>query len=59
MYLCDGLSADEGCDAAVTARTRCWWVRFRGFGELQYGKRFFLTPKGAANKNYVQPALLY
>ena len=40
------LSAGGGCEAAVNARTRCGWVRFRECGELLYG-RFPLTPKGA------------
>ena len=26
-YLGDRVSADEGCEAAVTARTRCGWVK--------------------------------
>ena len=25
-YLGDSVIAGGGCDAAVTARTRCWWV---------------------------------
>ena len=28
-YLGDRVSAGGGCEAAVTARTRCWWARLR------------------------------
>ena len=28
-YLGDRVSAGGGCEAAVTARTRCGWVKFR------------------------------
>ena len=33
----DSVSAGGGCEAAVTARTRCWLVRLRECGELLYG----------------------
>ena len=45
--------------AAVTARTRCWWVKFSGCGELLYDRRFPLRLIGAAYKSYVRPAILY
>ena len=35
-YLGDRVSAGGGCEAAVTARTRCGCVKFRESGEL-YG----------------------
>ena len=28
-YLGGWMSAGLGCEAAMTARTRCWWVKFR------------------------------
>ena len=31
-----------GCEVAVTARTRCGWVKFRECGELLYGTGGFL-----------------
>ena len=31
-YLGDRVSADGGCEAALTARTRCWWIKFRKCG---------------------------
>ena len=45
--------------AAVTARTRCGWVKFRECGELLYGTGFPLKQKGAVHRNYVRPAILY
>ena len=58
-YLGDSVSAGGGCEAAVTARTRCGWVTFRQCGELLYGRRFPLKLKGAVYKSYVRPAMLY
>ena len=37
-YLGDRVSAGGGCEAAVTARTRCGWVKFRECSELLYGR---------------------
>ena len=39
-YLGDRLSASGDCEAAVTARVRIGWVRFRECGELLLGNRF-------------------
>ena len=58
-YLGDRVSAGGGCEATVTVRTRCWWVKFREYGELLYGRRFPLRLKGAVYKSYVRPAILY
>ena len=58
-YLGDRVSAGGGCEAAVTARTRCGWVKFMECGELLYGRRFPLRLKGAVYKSYVTPAILY
>ena len=57
-YLGDRASAGGGCEAAVTAITRCGWVKLREFGELLYG-RFPLKLKGAVHKSYVRPAMLH
>ena len=38
IYLSDRLSAGGGCEAAVTARTRCEWIMFSECGELLYGE---------------------
>ena len=39
-YLGDRLNASGGCKAAVTARVRIGWVRFRECGKLLLGNRF-------------------
>ena len=41
-YHGDMVSAGGGCEAAVTARTRCGWIEFRECGELLFGRRFSL-----------------
>ena len=46
-YLGDRLNASGGCEAAVTARVRIGWVRFRKCGELLLGNRFPLKMKGS------------
>ena len=38
-YLGDRLNASGGCEAAVTARVKIGWVRFRECGELLLGNR--------------------
>ena len=58
-YLGDSVSAGGGCEAAVTARTRCGWVKFRECGELLYGRRPPLRLNGAVYRSYVMPAMLY
>ena len=39
-YLGDILNSSDGCEAAVTARLRIGWVRFRECEELLLGNRF-------------------
>ena len=58
-YLGDKVIAGGGCQAAVTARTRCGWVKFRECCELLYGKKFPLRLKGVVYENYVRPAIQY
>ena len=58
-YLGDRVSAGGGCEAAVTVRARCGWVKPRECGELLYGRRFPLKQKVAVYKSYVRPAILY
>ena len=41
-YLGDWVSTGGGCEAAVTARTRCGWVNFKECSELLYDWRFSL-----------------
>ena len=53
-YLGDRLNASRGCEAAVTARTRVEWKKFRHCGDALFGKRFSLQ----INKRYIR-AMLY
>ena len=58
-YLGDRESAGGGCEAAVTASTRCRRVALKECGEWLYGRT--LPPKlnGAVDKSYVRLAVLY
>ena len=55
----DRLNASGGCEAAVTARVRIGWVRFRKCGELLLGNRFPLKMKGKVYRCCVRSAILY
>ena len=50
-YIGDRLNACGGCEAAVTAITRCGWVKFRECIELLYGRGVY--------ESYIRPAILY
>ena len=52
------MSAGGGCEAAVTAITRCGCVMFRECGELLYGRRLNLKLKQAIYKSCVRPAIV-
>ena len=58
-YLGDRVSAGRGYQSSVTARAGCWWVKFRGCGELSYGWALPLRLKGAVCKSYASPAIMY
>ena len=58
-YLGDRVRAGGGCEAVVTAKTRCGRDKLRECGELQYGGMFPLKLNGTAYKCYVRPAILY
>ena len=51
------VSVGGGCEAAVTARTRSGWVKFRECGELLYCRRFPLRLMEAVYMRYVRPAV--
>ena len=53
------MSAGGGCEAAVTGRIRCGWVKFRECGELLYGRRYPVKLKAAVYESYVRPAILH
>ena len=44
-HLRDRVSAGVGCEAAVNARTRCWWAKSMEYSEFLYGRRFPLKMK--------------
>ena len=58
-YLGNRLNASGECEAAVTARTRVGWKKFRECGKILFGKRFFLWMKGKIYKSYVRSAMSY
>ena len=45
-YLGDRMNASGGCEAAVTARARIGWVKFKECGELLNSKKFLFRTKG-------------
>ena len=56
----DRLDSSDGCEVAVTARTRIGCVRFRECGELLLGDRFSLNIlKGKVYRCFVRLAILY
>ena len=58
-YLGDRRNASGGCEAAVTAKIRIGWVRFRKCEELLLGNRFPLKIKGKICRCCVRSAILY
>ena len=60
FYLGDRLDSSDGCEVAVTARTRIGCVKFRECGELLLGDRFSLNIlKGKVYRCCVRLAILY
>ena len=55
-YLGDRVNAGGGCEAALTARARIGWVKFRECGELLNSKRFSLKLKGMVYWSCVRSA---
>ena len=58
-YLGDRLNASGGSEAAITARTRIGWIKFRECGKLLYGRKFSLKMKGKIYQSCVRSAMLY
>ena len=58
-YLEGKLSSSGGCEAAVTARVRIGWVKFRKYGELLLENRFPLRMKSKVYRCCVRLAILY
>ena len=57
-YLVDWVNAGGGCEAAVTARARIGWVKFRECRELLNSKRLSLKLKGMVYGSCVRLAML-
>ena len=58
-YVGDRLNATGGCEAAVTARPRIGWMKFRECSEILKGKRFSFKMKGKVYESCVRSAMLY
>ena len=58
-YLGDRLNSSGGYEAAVTAKVRIIWARFRKCGKLLLGNRFPLKIKGKVYSCCVRSAKLY
>ena len=53
------LDASVGSEAAVTARTRTRWMKFRECGELLYGRKFSLKMNERIYQSCERFAMLY
>ena len=58
-YLEDGLNASGGCEAAVAARVRVGWARFRECGTLLLRNRLLLKTKYKVYRCCIRSAILY
>ena len=53
------LNASDGSEAAVTARTRIGWIKFRDGGELVSGRKVSLKMKRKIYQSCIRSAMLY
>ena len=58
-YHGDRVSADGGCETAVTVRTKCGWAKSRKSGELLNDRRYPLRLKWAVYESYLRSTTLY
>ena len=58
-YFGDRLKASGESEAAVTARTRTGWIKFRECGELLSGRKPLLKMKRRIRRNCVRSEMLY
>ena len=58
-YLGDSLNTSGGSEAAIVARMRIGWIKFRECGELLYGKKFLFKMKGWIYQSCIRSAMLY
>ena len=59
VFLGDKVKTSGGCEAAVTARMRIGWIKFRECSELLLGKRFSLKVTARVYQSCVRSAMLY
>ena len=57
-FLEDRLNARGGSEAAITARTRIGWIKFKECEELPYGKKSALKMKERTYQSCVRPTML-
>ena len=48
-----------GCEAAVTTKARCGYVKFRECGNLLFGKMFSLILKWSVYGSYIRSQFMY
>ena len=58
-YFGDRLHSSGGCEAAVTARVKIGWVRFKESRELLLGNRLFLKMEGKVYCCCIRSAILF
>ena len=58
-YLEDKLKTNGGCEAAVTARTKIGWIKFRECSETLLGKRLSFKIKAEVFQSCVWSAMLH
>ena len=58
-YLGAKVSAGGGCEAAVTAKSRCVRVKLMKSHEMLYGRRFPPKLKGSVYKSHLSPSIPY
>ena len=57
-YLEDKMKTSGGCEAAVTARMRIGWIKFRECSVLLLGKRFSIKIKARVFQSCVRSGML-
>ena len=53
------MNASGRSEAAMTARTRIGWIKFREYGELVHWRKVLLKIKGRLYQSRVRSAMLY
>ena len=58
-YFGDKLNTSSESEAAVIARIRTGWIKYRECGELLYGRKFSLKMNGRIYQSCIRSAMLY